>query len=192
MAEQLGVLRYRGKIGNVVGYVVNGKQRVRKAPEAKADGGSEGQKRQRARFAEIAPVAKATNDFQKKHLAQKLKSSAYNNFLAYNAAYLREENADFTKIIFPHTFFETAPNLTDVTLIGRKLSFTVPELNNVAEILVVAYAAKQTFSQVYTEPGAQTITLPVVLNAGDSVCVYAQGGKDGDLTENSVITVEES
>lgn len=194
MAEQLGVLRYRGKIGNVVGYVVNGKQRVRKAPESTGENASAGQKRQRARFSEIAPVAKAANEFHKQHLSKTLKTSAYNNFLAFNASYLRSEESSPEKIVFPHTFFSTAPKLSDVSLSGRTLSFAVPELADCKEILVVAYVpdAKQSFSKLYTEAGSKNINLPVMLNTGDTVAVYAQGANDGELTENSVVKVVEA
>ena len=189
MAQQMGIIRYSGKVGNVVGYVVNGRQMVRKAPESTGKAKSAEQIRQRERFSELTQLAKAANLWQKAY-AQKLnyKASAHNNIVAYNRDYLHLEAADPTALRLPHTFANVTASLADVALTGRKLTMTLTLADN-AQALAVVIAQGRAYSVIYDAGGAKELDIPLELKQGDTVAVLLQAGDATGLAPNTTYSV---
>ena len=189
MATQVGIIRYSGRIGNVVGYVVNGRQMVRSAPQSNSSKSDE-QVRQRARFAEVTQLAKSANEFQR-HYAKALnyKASAYNNIVAYNRDYLHKDSAEPASLRLPHTYATISATLSDVTLTGRKLSATLSELAEGVSVLVVVLVGGKAYGVVYDKGGSKELEIPADINAGDTIHVLTQAGDSAGLAPSSVQSV---
>jgi len=189
MATQVGIIRYSGRIGNVVGYVVNGRQMVRSAPQAHNSKSPE-QERQRARFSELTQLAKSANEWQKRYSkALNYKASAYNNIVAYNRDYLHKESAEPASLRLPHTYATISATLTDVTLTGRKLSATLSELSEGVSVCVVVLVGGKAISHIYTEGGAIALDIPADIKTGDIVHVMSQAGDASGLAPSVVQSV---
>lgn len=186
MGELTGMIKFSGRVGDTVGYRSNGRDLVRKAP--KKQGGepkSEAQKRQRDRWRDVSALAKAANDWQKSHITG-LKISAYNNVIKYNASYLSAVDADAGTMSLPSTYFDNVVSVSDLSLTGHKLTATIGELGECAEIIAIAFdpKSKATTSKIIKEPGIITLDIPAPLGTGDKVYLFVQGaGADGALTE---------
>ena len=189
MAQQMGIIRYSGKVGNVVGYVVNGRQMVRKAPESTGKAKSAEQIRQRERFSEVTQLAKSANLWQKAY-AQKLnyKASAYNNIVAYNRDYLHKDAADPTALKLPHTFASISASLSDVAMTGRKLTMTLTLADN-AQALAVVIAQGKAYSVIYDAGGAKELDIPADFKTGDTVVVLLQAGNATGLAPHTTYSV---
>ena len=189
MAQQMGIIRYSGKVGNVVGYVVNGRQMVRKAPESTGKAKSAEQIRQRERFSELTQLAKAANLWQKAYAKQlNYKASAYNNIVAYNRDYLHKDAADTTALKLPHTFAAVSASLSDVAMTGRKLTMTLTLADN-AQALAVVIAQGRAYSVIYDAGGAKELDIPLELKQGDTVAVLLQAGDATGLAPNTTYSV---
>lgn len=189
MAQQMGIIRYSGRIGNVVGYVVKGQQLVRKAPEGNGKTKSEAQTRQRARFGELTQLAKAANVWQKPFLAQSLKISAYNNIIAYNRDYLHLDDADPSALALPHTFAHISAEVSALALDGRKLSYTL-KIDEGAKALVVVLAQGQAYSEVVADSGEKFVEIPADLKTGDKVYVMVQPGNKTGLAPSTITSID--
>jgi len=189
MATQVGIIRYSGRIGNVVGYVVNGRQMVRSAPQAHNSKSPE-QERQRARFSELTQLAKSCNEWQKRYAKSlNYKASAYNNIVAYNRDYLRKESADPESLRLPHTYATISATLSDVTLTGRKLSATLSELDEGVSVLVVVLVGGKAYGVVYDKGGAKELDIPADINTGDTIHIITQAGDSAELAPSVVQSV---
>lgn len=189
MAQQMGIIRYSGRIGNVVGYVVKGQQLVRKAPEGNGKTKSEAQTRQRARFGELTQLAKAANVWQKPFFAQSLKISAYNNIIAYNRDYLHLDDTDPSALALPHTFAHVSAEVSALALDGRKLSYTL-NIEDGAQALVVVIVQGKAFGEVVEEGGEKSLEIPADLKKGEKVYVLVQAGKGAELAPSAVSSVD--
>jgi len=189
MATQVGIIRYSGRIGNVVGYVVNGRQMVRSAPQAHTSKSAE-QERQRARFAELTQLAKSANDWQKRYAKSlNYKASAYNNIVAYNRDYLHKDSAEPESLRLPHTYATISATLSDVTLTGRKLSATLSELAEGVSVLVVVLVGGKAYGVTYDKGGAKELEIPADIKTGDIVHVMSQAGDGSGLAPSTVVSV---
>lgn len=188
MAQQMGIIRYHGKVGNVVGYVVKGRQLVRKAPEGNGKTKSEAQTRQRSRFGELTALAKAANQWQKRYFPT-LKISAYNNVIAYNRDYLHLEESNPSALTLPHTFAHIDASVSSLALSGRTLSFSLA-LADGASALVVVIVQGKAFGEVVAEGGEKSLEIPADLKKGEKVYVLLQAGKGAELAPSSVFSVD--
>ncbi len=189
MATQVGIIRYSGRIGNVVGYVVNGRQMVRSAPQAHNSKSPE-QERQRARFAELTQLAKSANDWQKRYSkALAYKASAYNNIVSYNRDYLHKESAEPASLRLPHTFAIISATLSELTLTGRKLSATLSELTDGVSVCVIVLVGNKAISHIYTQGGAIALDIPADIKTGDIVHVMTQAGDASGLAPSVIKSV---
>jgi hypothetical protein len=185
MGELTGMVKFKGKVGDIVGYRFNGRNMVRKAKGKNSNNSSPAQERQQARFKELVPVAKAVNDWDKRYLSASLKMSAYNNFLKCNAAYLKLEDSEIENIVFPQSYsFEDSLQASDLSLSGKTLTFTVSAFpDTITEALTVVYvpaknsnSGDRAFSMLIKTAGVQTFKIPLPLGSGDDVFVFVQGG----------------
>ena len=189
MAQQMGIIRYSGRIGNVVGYVVKGQQLVRKAPEGSGKTKSEAQTRQRARFGELTQLAKAAHEWQKPFLAQSLKISAYNNIIAYNRDYLRKESAEPSSLSLPSTFAKIDASASSIALSGHTLTFTLA-LPDGASVLVVVIVQGKAFGFVYDSAGEKALDIPSELESGEKVYLLLQAGNKTGLAPSTITSVD--
>ncbi len=187
MGELTGMVKFKGKVGDMVGYRFNGRNMVRKAKGKNSNNPSPAQERQQARFKELVPVAKAVNDWDKRYLSASLKMSAYNNFLKCNAAYLKLEDSEIEHIVFPQSYrFEDSLQASDLSLSGKTLTFTVSAFpDTITEALTVVYvpakdsnssSGDRAFAKVLKETGSQTVKIPLPIESGNDVFVFVQGG----------------
>lgn len=188
MAQQLGIIRYHGKVGNVVGYVVHGRQMVRKAPEGNGKTKSEAQTRQRERFGELTQLAKAANQWQKPYFPT-LKISTYNNIIAYNRDYLHLEESDPSALALPHTFANIDASVSSLALDGRKLTYTLT-MPDGAKALAVVLVQGKAFGEVVAEGGEKSLEIPADLKKGEKVYVLLQAGKGSELAPSTVFSVD--
>ena len=189
MAQQLGIIRYHGKVGNVVGYVVKGHQLVRKAPEGNGKTRSTAQTRQRSRFGELTALAKAAHEWQKPFLAQSLKISAYNNVIAYNRDYLHLDESDPSALALPHNFGHVSAEVSALALDGRKLTYTLT-IEDGAQALIVVLVQGKAFGEVVDKGGEKSVEIPADLKTGDKVYVLLQAGKGAELAPSAVSSVD--
>lgn len=188
MAQQLGIIRYHGKVGNVVGYVVKGHQLVRKAPEGNGKPRSAAQTRQRTRFGELTQLAKVANQWQKPYFPT-LKISTYNNVIAYNRDYLHLDDADPSALALPHTFAHISAEVSALALAGRKLSYTL-KIDDGAQALVVVIVQGKAFGVVCDKGGEKSLDIPADLKSGEKVFVLLQAGKGSELAPSTITSVD--
>ena len=184
MAQQMGIIRYSGKVGNVV----KGHQLVRKAPEGNGKPRSTAQTRQRTRFGELTQLAKAANQWQKPYFPT-LKISAYNNVIAYNRDYLHLDGADPSALALPHTFAHISAEVSALVLDGRKLSYTL-KIDDGAQALVVVIVQGKAFGEVVADSGEKSVEIPADLKTGDKVYVMVQAGKGSELAPSTITSID--
>jgi len=188
MAQQLGIIRYHGRVGNVVGYVVKGHQLVRKAPEGIGKTKSPEQIRQRARFSELTQLAKAANTWQKNYFPS-LKVSAYNNIIAYNRDYLRKESTEPSSLCLPSTFAKIDASASSIALSGHTLTFTLA-LSDGASVLAVVIVQGKAFSVEYDSAGEKALDIPAELESGEKVYLLLQAGNKTGLAPSTITSVD--